>query len=140
MAERVPGGTGIERRASIPGLPGPTGPFSWSTTWEGLVFLSGIRGIDPSSGEPANSDQERLQFIFQHLKRALEENGSSLDLVVSTRVYVTDMPIHRPLVNEAFKRVFGDELPTRTIVEVSSLNQGDSIEIEAVAARAARDR
>jgi 2-iminobutanoate/2-iminopropanoate deaminase len=135
----VPGGSGIERRASILGLPRPTGPFTWSTAWQGLVFLSGIRGIDPASEEPASSDQERLQLIFEHLKRVLEENGSSLELVLSTRVYVTDISRHRPLVNEAFKRVFGDELPTRTIVEVSALNQGDSIEIEATAARAVHD-
>ena len=43
---------------------------------------------------------------------------------------------HRPLVNDAYSRAFGPDLPVRTIVEVRGLNQGDSIEIEVVAARA----
>jgi enamine deaminase RidA (YjgF/YER057c/UK114 family) len=59
---------------------------------------------------------------------------------LSARVYVTEMSKHRPLVNEAFERAFGDELPTRTIVEVSALNQEDSIEVEVIAVSAAPDR
>ncbi|MGI9145662.1 MAG: RidA family protein [Chloroflexota bacterium] len=54
---------------------------------------------------------------------------------LSTRVYVTDMARHRPMVNEAFERAFGANLQARTIVEVRALNQADSVEIEAVAVR-----
>ncbi|MBX6765318.1 MAG: RidA family protein [Rubrobacteraceae bacterium] len=127
----------IRRHLTIPGLPKPTGPFAWSVEWGSLVFVSGIRGIDASTGRPADSDQERMRLIFTYLKQILEESGSALDLVLSTRVYVTDMTRHRPLVNEMFERAFGDKLPTRTIIEVSGLNQADSIEIEAVAVRTA---
>ena len=125
----------IERKTAIAGLPGPTGPFAWSVGWGGLVFLSGLRGIDPATGQPAASDRERLELIFKHLQTALEASGSSLRRVLSTRVYVTDMSRHRPLVNEAFAAAFGADQPTRTIVEVGALNQADSIEIEVVAAR-----
>jgi enamine deaminase RidA (YjgF/YER057c/UK114 family) len=45
------------------------------------------------------------------------------------------MHVHRPIVNAAYEQAFGEELPTRTIVEVRALNQDDTIEIEAVAAR-----
>jgi len=38
-------------------------------------------------------------------------------------------------VNDAYVAAFGDNLPTRTIVEVTGLNQGDSIEIEIIAAQ-----
>jgi enamine deaminase RidA (YjgF/YER057c/UK114 family) len=44
----------------------------------------------------------------------------------------------RPLVNDAYVAAFGHNLPTRTIVEVSGLNQGDSIEIEIIAAQTER--
>jgi enamine deaminase RidA (YjgF/YER057c/UK114 family) len=100
-----------------------------------MLFVSGLRGIDPSTGEPAGTDEERIRLIFQHLERALEEGGSSLQHVLSTRVYVTDMRRQRPLVNAAYERAFGAHLPTRTIVEVQRLNQDDSVEVEAVAAR-----
>lgn len=125
----------VLRRRSVPGLPEPTGPFAWTAAWGDLVFVSGLRGIDPATGKPALDDESRLRLIFAHLRRALEANGSSLANVLSTRVYVTDMARHRPLVNRAFEEAFQSELPTRTIVEVSALNQADSIEIEVVAAR-----
>lgn len=125
----------IERRLEVAGLPAPTGPFAWSTAWRDLVFVAGLRGLDPATGRPAATDEERLRLIFAHLERVLEANGSSLQRVLATRVYVTDLRRHRPLVNAAFERAFGAERPTRTIVEVSALNQDDSIEIEVIAAR-----
>ncbi len=125
----------IERRHAIDGVSAPTGPFAWSVAWGDLVFVSGLRGIDPATGRPAGSDAARLRLIFEHLERILAASGSSLRDVLSTRVYVTDMARHRPMVNEAFERAFGAERPTRTIVEVRGLNQHDTIEIEVVAAR-----
>ncbi len=125
----------VERAFSIPGLPEPPGPFAWTTAWGGLLFVSGLRGIDPATGAVAASDEDRVALIFAHLARALDAGGSSLRDVLSTRVYVTDMARHRPLVNAAYERAFGDELPARTIIEVRALNQNDTIEVEVVAAR-----
>jgi 2-iminobutanoate/2-iminopropanoate deaminase len=125
----------VERTHAIPGLPAPTGPFAWTTAWGEMLFISGLRGIDPETGTLAPTDEERVRLIFEHLTHALEAGGSSLRHVLSTRVYVTDMRRHRPIVNDAYVRAFGPELPTRTIVEVRALNQDDTIEIEAVATR-----
>lgn len=133
-------GPRIRRRSTIPGVPEPTGPFSWSVTYGNWVFLSGIRGIDPATGRPADGDGPRIRCIFDHLARLLVANGSSLAHVLSTRVYVTDMERHRPLVNAAFTRFFGTALPARTIVEVRGLNQDDTVELEAVAVRHPRSR
>ena len=119
-------------------MPPPTGPFAWSVAWGNLVFVSGLRGIDPATGEPAETDRTRLGLIFSHLERALSASGSSLRDVLATRVYVTDMKRHRPLVNEAFEQVFGSDLPTRTILQVSALNQADTIELEVIAAQRSR--
>ncbi len=124
----------IERRGAIAGVPEPAGPFSWSVAYGRLLFLSGIRGIDPATGSPIPGDAERIRLIFDHLARILEAHGASPRDVVSTRVFVTDMGRHRPLVNDAFVRFFGADLPARTIVEVRALNQDDTIELEAIAA------
>jgi enamine deaminase RidA (YjgF/YER057c/UK114 family) len=130
--------TQIERRTRIDGVPPPTGPYVWSARWGDLIFISGLRGVDEATGQPAPTDEERLALIFNHLKRILDANGATVCDVVSSRVYVTDMVRHRPLVNEAFLRFFGDTLPTRTIVEVARLNQDDTIEVEVIAVRHAR--
>ena len=124
----------ILRTYGIGGIPEPTGPWNWSVAWNGLVFVSGIRGIDLQTGLPAADDATRLELIFNHMRRILDQAGSSLRSVLSSRVYVIDMKRLRPLVNEAYVKAFGDHLPTRTIIEVAGLNQGDSIEIEIMAA------
>lgn len=126
---------GISRSSAIDGIPEPTGPWNWRVGWNGLVFVSGVRGIDPQTGLPAETDERRLELIFHHLRRILDHAGSSLRDVLASTVYVTDMARLRPLVNDAYVAAFGDELPTRTIVEVAGLNQDDSVEIEVIAAQ-----
>lgn len=125
----------IARTGHIDGIPDPTGPWNWSVAWNGLVFVSGVRGIDPQTGLPGEGDARRLELIFHHLRQILDKAGSSLQAVLDTTVYVTDMKRLRPLVNDAYEREFGDHLPTRTILEVSALNQEDTIEVQVVAAK-----
>lgn len=125
--------TEITRTGHIDGVPGPTGPWKWTVVWNGLVFVSGVRGIELSTGQPADGDERRIALIFEHLGRILQEAGSSFDSVLSSTVYVTDMVRLRPMVNDAYVKAFGANLPTRTIVEVVGLNQNDSVEIEVVA-------
>jgi 2-iminobutanoate/2-iminopropanoate deaminase len=126
--------TAIERNSRIDGVPTPTGPFHWTVAWNGLVFVSGVRGIELATGKPGDTDERRIALIFEHISRILLETGCSFDTVLSSTVYVTDMARLRPLVNDAYVKAFGTNFPTRTIVEVSALNQNDSIEIEIVAA------
>jgi 2-iminobutanoate/2-iminopropanoate deaminase len=132
----VPAMNDIRRNSWIDGIPEPTGPFHWTAEWNGLAFVSGVRGIDPLTGQPARDDARRLELIFEHLGRILASVGSSLEHVLSSTVYVTDMNV-RPMVNDAYVNAFGSHLPTRTIVQVAALNQNDSIEISVIAAKIA---
>lgn len=127
--------TDITRTSSVEGVPSTTGPWNWSVSRDGLVFVSGVRGIDPATGQPADTDERRIDLIFRHIERILAAAGSSLDAVLATTVYVTDMKRLRPMVNSAYERAFGKNLPTRTIIQVVALNQDDSVEIEVVASR-----
>lgn len=124
----------MTRDSDVPGLPNPTGPYSWTVRDQDLVFVSGLRGLDPATGRPVEGDEARMGQIMHLLAQALSSAGSSLSEVLSTTLYVTDMARHRPIANAAYLKFFGTELPTRTIVEVDSLNQGDSIELEVIAA------
>lgn len=122
------------RTRSVAGIPSPTGPFSQAVSFAGLLFVAGLRGIDPATGRPAPTDGERVELIFRHLHEVLTAHGATHSDVLTTRVYVTDMAGIRPLVNDAYTAFFGPHLPARTIVQVAGLNQGDSVEIEVVAA------
>ena len=125
----------ISRQVTLEGLPAPTGPYAWTVTCGGMIFVSGLRGIDRDSGEPVAGDSERVRQIFLHLQAILDAHGCRSSDVLATRVYVTDMVRLRPLVNDGYESFFGADLPTRTIVEVRRLNQDDSVEIEVVIAR-----
>lgn len=128
----------IRRVGHIDGIPEPTGPWNWTVGWNGMVFVSGVRGIDLQTGRPADSDERRIELIFHHLSKILDYAGSSLQSVLTSTVYVTDMARSRPLVNDAYEARFDSHLPTRTIIEVAGLNQNDSIEIEVIAVQTAK--
>lgn len=125
----------LERIFGVDGLPESTGPYARAVSFGDLIFISGLRGVDQESGRPAEGDERRVDLIFAYLDTVLAASGSSPSYVLATRVYVTDMNALRPLVNQAYSRFFGDQLPTRTIVEVTGLNQEDSVEVEVLAAR-----
>ncbi len=113
--------------------PSPTGPFVQARRAGNLVFIAGQRGIDPHSGELVERDiEKRTRRTLENLKGIAEAAGGSLATFVSTVVYVRDMNAHRPTINRLYEEYFGPNLPTRTIVEVSRLNQDDIVEIEAV--------
>ncbi len=113
--------------------PVPTGPFAQARRAGNLLFIAGQRGVDPATGELTEPAIEaRARQAFENLKAIAGAAGGSMRTFLSTTVYVTDMKAHRPAVNALYEEYFGADLPTRTIVEVSALNQGDIFEIEAV--------
>ncbi len=113
--------------------PAPTGPFAQARRAGNLLFIAGQRGIDPDSGAlVAGNVEARARRTLENLRAIAEAAGGSLATFVSTVVYVRDMNAHRPAINRLYEEYFGPNLPTRTIVEVSGLNQDDMVEIEAV--------
>ena len=91
--------------------------FEWSSNYDGFVFIADV--------------YPEARNIFESMKGVVEKAGGTMDNIVSTTVYVRDMFRHRPIVNELYEEYFKDNLPTRTIVEISRLNGDDNIEITA---------
>lgn len=127
--------TDILRSFEVAGVPPAPGPWARAVEWNGLIFISGLRGIELETGAPAATVERRLELIHTHLALTLEQHGSDFASVIASRAYVTDMVGLRPAVNGFYERAFGPNLPTRTILEVAGLNQDDTIEIEFVAVR-----
>lgn len=76
---------------------------------------------------------EQAQYILLKIQQALEDAGASLEDVVRTRIYVTDIDLWEP-VGRAHGEVFKDIRPAATLVEVYSLiREGLVVEIEATA-------
>ncbi|HWZ48583.1 MAG TPA: RidA family protein [Herbaspirillum sp.] len=110
----------------------PTGPWSIVAEAGPLVFLAGLRGLDPVTSRLLDDPLERTRQIFINMQLAARSVGLDLHAVMRLTVFVTDMKAHRPLVNQVQREFWGDgPYPPRTIVEVSGLNQDDFVEVEA---------
>ncbi len=115
------------------GLEAKQVPISAAVKANGFVFVSGMPPMDPKTGKISNGDIEsQARQALDTVKHCLESAGSSMDKVVSVRVYITNAA-HFNRVNEVYKAYFGANPPTRTFVNVGSWPMDFDIEIECVA-------
>jgi enamine deaminase RidA (YjgF/YER057c/UK114 family) len=92
---------------------------------------AGPDGVSQHPGDVAAQARE----VFAIIERALTEGGFSLDEVVRTRMFVTDMADSEAL-SRVHGEVFGDIRPAATMVAVAGLMHPSLlVEIEAEARR-----
>jgi len=98
-----------------------------------LVEISGTTAFENGQVIGKGDPYQQTVFILQKIKKILEENGSCLNDVVRTRMYVTD--IHSwQLVGKAHGLFFSEIGPAATMIEVQSLIDPDLlVEIEVTA-------
>jgi len=103
------------------------------------VHVAGTTGID-ASGRPVSDDPyEQARRALEIIRSALEELGATLEDVVRTRIYVTNIDDWER-VGKAHGECFANVRPASTMVEVSRLiNPGILVEIEADACVGERD-
>ena len=70
--------------------------------------------------------------MFANLRAILEEAGTSLDNLVKTTVFLTDLGDFQGM-NEVYAKHVGERPPARSTVEVAKLPSGALVEIEAIA-------
>ena len=115
-----------------PKAPKPVGAYSQAIETGDLIFCSGQIGIDPETGKLVEGIEKQTEQALKNLKAVLEAGNSSLDRVVKTTIYLTDIQDFQK-VNEIYSKFFGSQKPARATVEVKSLPKGALIEIEAIA-------
>ena len=108
-------------------------PYSQAIRAGDLVFVSGQLALDPITHElVGDTIGEQTEQVFRNLRAILAEAGSSLERLVKTTVYLTDLDDFQGM-NEVYRRHVGDVPPARATIEVSALPSGALVEIEAVA-------
>jgi 2-iminobutanoate/2-iminopropanoate deaminase len=113
--------------------PAAIGPYSQAVVTDGWVFCSGQIPLDPASGELLDgSVAEQSELVLKNLRAVLEAAGSSMDLVVKTTVFLSDMNTFAEM-NEVYARHFGDHRPARAAVQAAALPKFVDVEIECVA-------
>ncbi len=111
----------------------PIGPYSQAIRAGGFVFVAGEKGLDAVTGVivPGGIAAETRQTL-ENIKGILEAAGSSLDKVVATYVFMTDLADFQAM-NQVYAQYFTANPPGRTTVEVKALPAGAHIEITATA-------
>jgi 2-iminobutanoate/2-iminopropanoate deaminase len=118
------------------GAPAPVGPYSQGVAVGELVFTSGQIPLDPATGKPVTGGiTAETERVIDNLEAVLQAAGSSLERVVKTTVFLTDLGSFAEMNKVYARRFTGAPLPARSTVEVPALALGVSIEIEAIALR-----
>lgn len=113
-------------------LPKPIGPYSHSTSFRDLIFISGQIGVDPITNELKQGTQAQTLQILENITQILKDNNSDFEHVLKTTIFITDIKEFE-LVNEIYAKQFKRLFPSRSTLEVKALARGASIEIECIA-------
>lgn len=115
------------------GSAAPIGPYSQGIKAGGFVFVAGEKGIDPRTGQlvPGGIAPETRQTL-ENIKGILAAAGCSMQDVVATTVYLTDIDDFQAM-NQVYAQYFSVNPPGRTTVAVAALPAGAHIEIQSVA-------
>jgi 2-iminobutanoate/2-iminopropanoate deaminase len=123
----------MKERVQTDRAPKAIGPYSQAIKSQGLVFASGQIALDPATGQMIEGGiAEQTERVLNNLRGVLEAAGSSLDRVLRTTVFLSDLDDFAAM-NEVYGRFFGDPPPARSTVQVSRLPREAGIEIDVIA-------
>jgi len=113
--------------------PAAIGPYSQAIRMGNLVFASGQIPLHPQTGEiVGETAAEQARQVLQNLQAVLQAAGASLQQVVKTTIFLTDLS-QFAAVNAVYAEFFPENLPARSTVQVAALPRGVQVEIEAIA-------
>ena len=107
----------------------PIGPYSPILQAGEWFITSGQIGLHDGELVSGGLESELIQ-TFKNLKALLALEGLTLQNIVKTTVYLTDMNDYQ-LMNTIYIKEFSSHRPTRSAVAVTALPLGAVVEIEA---------
>jgi 2-iminobutanoate/2-iminopropanoate deaminase len=115
--------------------PAAVGPYSQAVVVGEFVFTAGQIAIDPQTGQLIRGGiVEETRQVLRNLAAVLDAAGSSLDKVVKTTIFLSDIADFQN-VNRVYGEFFPSAPPARSTVEVGRLPLGALIGIEALAVK-----
>jgi 2-iminobutanoate/2-iminopropanoate deaminase len=112
--------------------PAAIGPYSQAIVAGGLVFCSGMAGIDPTTGAAPEGIEAQTEQALTNLSAVLEAAGASLSDVVKTTIFYADVDDFSRL-NEVYARHMPDPAPARSAPANVRLPRGLLVSIDAIA-------
>jgi 2-iminobutanoate/2-iminopropanoate deaminase len=115
-----------------PNAPKAIGPYSQAVKCGDLLFVSGMLGMDPKTGDFAGADIESQAIrVLENLKAVIEAAGMSLQNVLKSTVFLKDMNDFAKF-NAIYGGYFKDAPPARETVQVARLPRDAAIEISVI--------
>ena len=125
----------MKKQLTTTNAPAAIGPYSQGVDVNGHVFVSGQLPIDPKTGETAKGGiKGQTEQIFKNIAAILKEADMTLDNVVKTTVFLTEMADFADM-NEVYATQFSGTFPARSAFAVKGLPKDAAIEIEVIAMR-----
>ncbi len=122
---------GAERRLIFPPGAKPIGPYSPGVIAGGYLYVAGQGALD-SSGRFPDGLEARTRQCLENVKTVVEAAGLTLEHIVYTQVYLTDMGNHET-VEKVLAAYFPHHPPARATLGVARMPRDTPVEINAVA-------
>jgi len=112
--------------------PQAVGPYAQAIQVGPWLYTSGQIPLTPQGELVQGGIREQTRQVLLNLKAVLEAAGATLNDVVKTTVFITDMALFDQM-NEVYAQFFSDHKPARSCVQVERLPKNVLVEIECVA-------
>ena len=113
--------------------PAAIGPYSQAVRVDNFLYTSGQIALDRQSGEFLSGEiEQETERTIENISAILKAGGLSLDNVIKTTAYLTDLS-HFARMNHIYEKYFSGNKPARACVQVAALPKGAKVEIEAIA-------
>src|SRR5690554_2782790 len=122
----------IMKTVSTNNAPAAIGPYAQGIIVNGFFFSSGQIPLTPQGDLVEGDIEVQTNQVFENIKAVLAEAGLTLNNVVKTTVFLSDMNDFAAM-NEVYANHFGDHKPARSAVEVARLPKDVKVEIEVIA-------
>ncbi len=119
-------------RVTTENAPAAIGPYSQAIKANGFIYTSGQIPLTPDGKLVEGDIHEQTRQVLTNLNAVLEAAGSSLDQIVKTTIYLTNMDDFIA-VNTVYAEFFAGSFPARSTVAVRTLPKNVQIEIDAIA-------
>ena len=101
--------------------PAAIGPYSQAVRIGNMFYTSGQIALDPRSGEFLSGEiEQETERTLENISAILKADGLSLDNIVKTTVYLTDLRYFTRM-NQIYEKYFSENKPARACVQVAAL-------------------
>lgn len=109
-------------------------PLSQAIKYDNRVYVSGNVPVDPETGDLVEGGVgAQTRMVMENIEAILEAAGTSMDNVVRTRIFLTDMDAFGEM-NEVYEEFLSEPYPARTAVRGEMASPEILVEIDVTAA------